>query len=115
MDIKLQSQIQSLKNVSDLYNILADKYEVSPEFIKAVTDYPYDYIARVIRSRSGDNILLHNLGNFQLDLYAVNKKIRKVLSAYRKKTLDREKTVNEITMLWELRNKAMDYKENSKR
>jgi uncharacterized protein YbgA (DUF1722 family) len=114
MGTKLQLQTQSLKNVSDLYKILADKYKVKPELIKMITNHPYDYVASTVRNRKDNTILLHNLGTFEISLFGVNKDIRMYLSFYRAGAMSRENAVKEISELWKLRVKAQSIKNKKK-
>lgn len=95
-----------MRNVSDLYKILADKYGKSEEAIREIVSFPDEYLASHMRNKNTDQILMHKWGTYKISLYHVNKKINKILFYYRKGVLSRKKTVEEISKLWEMRNAA---------
>lgn len=95
--------MQSMKSVSDLYEILAEKYDTSPEVIKQVTGHVYWFIGDHVRNRNPQPILLHNLGTFYMQEYAVDKMIDRIKKHMENDRISEEKGLAELEILEELK------------
>ena len=99
-----------MKNISDLYKKVADKYNVSEELVEKVIRHNFSYIAMHERDKRTDPILIHNFGTFSGSLSKTNSEIKKYLNYYKAGKTTREFTVEVVTKLWILRNEIIKQK-----
>lgn len=100
-----------MKNISNLYKEIADKYNVTPETVAKIESHVFAYIAEHMKERKPGPILIHNFGTFCPSLNKTNREIRKQLALYRTGCIERDVVVKNVKKLWVLRNEAL--KQNS--
>lgn len=113
MDTRLQLSTETLTKLSDLYEVLANKYSVSPELIERIVYHNFQYIANHIRGRKTDPILIHNLGTFYMNPVIVDHVIRGFIKSYRMGNTTKEKAKQELEVLFKCRRELKWQKESS--
>lgn len=112
MGMKSVSNITNLKSISDLYNEVARIHGVTPELVNEIEKHNFRYVYHKIRKQEAVEILFHNFGTFYTNLKFVNKRIRNIMTSYRKGNLERERLVEELTVLWKERQKLIKLESN---
>jgi len=103
--MRLRSNLQKSKNISDLYNEVAESCGVSVELVKEIEKHNFRYVYHKIRKQEGVEIMFHNFGTFYTSLKFINNRIQVLLRMYRNGKISRKEAVDEISVLWKERQK----------
>jgi len=103
MDIQSELYSQTLTKLSDLYEVIAKKHNVTPELVERIIQYNFQYIGAHIRKRKTDPILIHNFGSFYMSHIMVDHIIRGLIKGYKNGNVTREKLKEELTVLFKIR------------
>ena len=101
-----------MKNISSLYDKIAEMHNVTPETVSKIESNVFAYIANHMKERLPGTILIHNFGTLCPSLKKTNRQIRKELYKYRRGPLTKEEITERVSKLWVLRNEALKRTEN---
>lgn len=110
MDTQLELSLPPLKKLSDLYKYVAELNGVEPDAVKQVIESHWAYIAKHIRERQSDEILINKFGTLQMKPAVVDNIMRGLIKQYRDGKLERTKLIQELSVLFPIRNKLKQKK-----
>lgn len=94
-----------MKDLSEFYNTLGEKYNLPPFVIQGIITNQYRFIKKNLQDSKFPNIFVHGLGRFQVKDGRLDWMIRLLIERVKTNRMDREEGKKEIYKLLQIRRK----------